>query len=618
MPSRLHPQGHSSDVSNANRFHPRSFKDETDVAEQSPIEQNSLSLQTKLETASHLGHNFGAVSIFPSNPAALQGNLMLETIQMKEMSNFPHAPAIEQATGKPIPGTAVLDPAGCQQRRVQAFTDGTVTHFNSAEPNLHVAAHEATHQLQHSGLTNDANLGAEVHADAIANTISRQASARDLVGFNGSPVSSGIRNYTEFTKAEQSATSQWQVGSDARVADNGQTVTTQKMHECFAEHSLIKEASELLKAKNSGVEISAGATSISGQAPDGSGLKTLVSVEPKILASDSTSGTPNFWADCGRSSREVMGPHGADQDPRGIYKTAAGTEKETSPSSNPADFRDEILVQSGIGGTPEDARQNYLKLSSADKEAFDKKHGLNKYAAPGVGEAFTSRRDDQETGQGFNFHWGGVIMVAGHDRVTFENFAKSGTNYSTKDEKWFFETYGPPTKPGQTFHEQYEGSVGEKGKNNTTMAATTADYPAMAAQLSTPTLIKQLNESINEPEKRALEAELKTRSAVVQVKVKSTEDWTGADEVYVKASTTSGNHRTGARDLNNGDSYAFRIPLSDLLPLSGAIKIDVYDEDWPDGDDLIVTLAWNPPFDPLSNTASLDDADYNVTVKFDR
>ncbi len=64
-------------------------------------------------------------------------------------------------------------------------------------------------------------------------------------------------------------------------------------------------------------------------------------------------------------------------------------------------------------------------------------------------------------------------MTPGHDKVTFENFAKPGTKYDSKDTDWYFETYGPPTKKGQTFHEHNEGSVGEKDKNNVTMAAST-------------------------------------------------------------------------------------------------------------------------------------------------
>ncbi|MEM9091166.1 MAG: hypothetical protein AAGC93_20780 [Cyanobacteria bacterium P01_F01_bin.53] len=539
-------------------------------------------------------------------------------IQQARFNSFPQADKIEKAVGQPIPGMAVFDTVGCQQRNVPAFTEGNISHFSSTAPSLHVAAHEATHQLQHSGKTKDANLGPELHAHVVADTVSKSNSAHHLIGSNGSHVSSGIHNYTEFTTDQQNAKSQWQVGSLARVADNGQTVTTGMMHECYAEPALIKETNEILTAKKSGIELSPGADRISGQAPDGSGLKNLASVKAKIRASDSVSGTQNFWADCGRSSREVMGPHNADESPRGIYKTGGGTEKETVSGYNPAKFRDEILVKSGIGSTPEEAHKNYLRLTPAEKLTFDKKHGINKYAVPGVGEAFTSRRDDKETGEGFNFHWGGVVMAPGHDRVTLENFAKPGTNYDTKDEKWFFETYGPPHKPGQTFHEQYEGSVGEKGKNNTTMAATTTDYADMATRLSTVGLIKLLNKSNNEAEKLALETELKTRNVTVAVKVKSTEDWLGADEVYVKVSNGSTSLKTIAVALNNGQSHTFRIPVSNLFPLSGPIKLEVYDQDSPDADDLIVDLNWKFPFSSMSNATSLDGANYSVNVKFDR
>ena len=52
--------------------------------------------------------------------------------------------------------------------------------------------------------------------------------------------------------------------------------------------------------------------------------------------------------------------------------------------------------------------------------------------------------------------------------------------------------------------------------------------------------------------------------------------------------------------------------------LRGAIKVEVFDQDWPDGDDLIVSMDWSPPFEEAKNTASMDDANYDVTVTFEK
>ena len=50
-------------------------------------------------------------------------------------------------------------------------------------------------------------------------------------------------------------------------------------------------------------------------------------------------------------------------------------------------------------------------------------------------------------------------------------------------------------------------------------------------------------------------------------------------------------YKTAVQDLNDGNSGTFQVPLSALLPLSGPITVEVYDEDWPDSDDLIVNMS---------------------------
>lgn len=449
------------------------------------------------------GHAFGSVRVF---------------------SAFPHGDAIQRLTGRPVPGRALHDPSLRRRLGVDAVTAGGTTVFGSPDPHPRMAAHEAAHLMQHAGATRDQSLGAEGHAEALAGEVAAGRPATHLLGSTGAPVPAAVRPYTELTRGQQRRRKQWEVGSKARVADDGRTVTTEIRRECWADPALIAASEATLRARGSGVSIKAGPGTVSGDAPDGSGARTLNEVQVKIAVSDPS--TTNFYADCGRSSREVMGPTGADRDPKGVYTDDAGVQRETGASSNPADYRDEIFAGTGrpykvrrgdtlaklagtflgdparemdiynygsnkalIGpspsslkagtsilippGTAAQGRSHYLKLRKGQREAFDRAHGINEYAAPEVGEAFTARRDDALTRKGFNFHWAGVIMVAGHDRVTFENFAKPGTTYDTKDEKWFFETYGPASKAGQTFHEQQQGSVGAPGKNTMTFRART-------------------------------------------------------------------------------------------------------------------------------------------------
>jgi hypothetical protein len=103
----------------------------------------------------------------------------------------------------------------------------------------------------------------------------------------------------------------------------------------------------------------------------------------------------------------------------------------------------------------------------------------------------------------------------------------------------------------------------------------------------------------------------------VQVKVKSTEDWTGADEVYVKATGPGGVFKSPVKSLNDGQSHDFAVSTVPFGDFSKPVTIDVYDEDWPDRDDLIVRMSWSPPFGDTKNTKSFDEANYAVTAKLE-
>jgi hypothetical protein len=528
---------------------------------------------------------------------------------------FPHRSAITTSTGESLPGSAVLDPSSCADRGVPAWTDGLVTHFAGAAPTVHVAAHEAAHQLQHGGRTRDQGLGPEGHARGVADAAAEGRSARDLIGASGAVVPSAARGYTDIPEATQSASGEWKAGKDARVGDQGRTITIEDdPHLAYADPALIKEANAILQAKKSGVRIEPGTAGPSGHAPDGSGVKSTVKVDYKIL---SDKDNEDFYADCGVSSREVQGPMGTDTSPRGVYTDAAGNRQETAPSKNPANFRDEIYVQGGLGPDPASAHAAYNALSAADKDAFDRKHGINRYAAPGVGEAFTRRRDDEAGGTGFNFHWGGVIMVAGGDRVTFENYTK-GHGYDAKDDEWYFATYGPPTKAGQTWHEQW-ASVGGPGKGTTLAAATTPDPSAFiggAAAMSTADLIKKIKAAPPQAEKMALEGELDNRWIKVTVVVKKAQE--GPDDVYVVAAHGARKHKTGEAELGTGDKNTFWIPVSKLAPITGKIMVEVYDHDTLSADDMISIVGFDDPYTPAVDNRPWDDAVYNTTVEFDR
>jgi len=533
---------------------------------------------------------------------------------------FPHASSIQSATGASIPGSAIYDADACQRRGVPAFTDGSVSYFATPTPGLHVAAHEAAHQLQHSGDTNDAGMGAEGHAHSVANLIASGASARPVLGDRGRPVAPALRLYTEIPAATQTATSQWIIGSDARVADTGLMVTSvTDRHVCYAEPALIASANLILEAKLSGVRLRAGAAGPSGPAPDGSGVKSTVECIAQVQSATSSGET---WTDCGRMSREVQGAAGTDTPARGFYRDS-GTERETS-AGPPTDIRDEVLVGAGLGADAASASAAYHAMAPTARRAFDAAHGINRHAAPNVGESYMSVRNDALTSAGFNFHWGGVIMVSSGDRVTFENFFRSGLNYGSQNLLWYFDMYGPPTRPGQTWHDRWaegtgrEGSgVGAPGMESMTIPTRTSADPSAwtpgTSALSTGDLITRRVAATQDGERMALDAEMRRRWIRVEVEVVRAQE--GTDEVYVRIEHGGRSGQTGENNMRTGERNTFWLAPSPLVPVTGAIAVKVYESD-AGRDDLLSNVS-------LRNTVVTDNrprgrAEYHTTAEFDR
>ena len=148
---------------------------------------------------------------------------------------------------------------------------------------------------------------------------------------------------------------------------------------------------------------------------------------------------------------------------------------------------------------------------------------------------------------------------------------------------------------------------------------TTVDLVATLKQIAADlmTLAPGQARTDKETEKRDAEAELARRNVVIEVHVSSTEDWTGADEVYVKLTGSKGSHKTDVRSLNDGQRSTFRVALGPFVPMTAPITVEVFDEDSPDGDDLIVTMSWASPYEELHNAKSLDGASYQVRVRFE-
>jgi hypothetical protein len=115
----------------------------------------------------------------------------------------------------------------------------------------------------------------------------------------------------------------------------------------------------------------------------------------------------------------------------------------------------------------------YDAMGKSEQEGFDEQVGINRYANPDVGEAYTissggrAKNPDKSM---WNFHWGGVIFKSstGSDSITMENYAGNSTR------NWFFQMYGVPSKEdpraGQTFHEQHRDLHEQHGTRPTTLS----------------------------------------------------------------------------------------------------------------------------------------------------
>ncbi len=200
----------------------------------------------------------------------------------------------------------------------------------------------------------------------------------------------------------------------------------------------------------------------------------------------------NIWADCGRSGRDVMGAgrgtgggdmtavHRAQKRPwwsqipilgpllGAIFGMPRPTERETA-ASDPEGMKHDIFNEK-LGGTGDEGLSKYQALSPAEREQFDRETGINRFAAPKVSEGYTMSTGGAPVpgmeSNTWNFHWGGVVMLSGDDRVTLENYAVGDP--AVQNSNWEFQMYGSAVKPGQTFHEQHQATR-QHGDAPTTM-----------------------------------------------------------------------------------------------------------------------------------------------------
>jgi hypothetical protein len=293
------------------------------------------------------------------------------------------------------------------------------------------------------------------------------------------PASRHVARYTTIAVNDQTA-DEWPAGAPLRLSVDGAMAVAQDTatgsHRFWATFPLIARSNASLVAAGSPLRLRPGSGGLSGSPPMHAAVgmpqrSDLIEVEPENTDNQTRGTTMDIWADCGQAAREVMGIGAGTFD---VFKVTGtyvdgGKEFETD-AYKPEDMANEIITDL-LG---EDGWAKYHALPPDKRDAFDKEHGINKYATPEVGEAFamdSSNEPNPKSPTQWNFHYAGVVMQDGQDTVTLENYAYRGAQ--TPNKNWVFQMYGP-LELGQSFHDEHAADA-EHGDDPTTVEARRRD-----------------------------------------------------------------------------------------------------------------------------------------------
>lgn len=521
----------------------------------------------------------------------LGNQALLESLAagMDPLDSFPHAGALDRHLGAELPGKSVVDPAGCAARGVEAYTDGLTTHFRSAAPRLAVAAHEAAHQLQHAGLTCDAGLGAEGHAEAVAHEVTDGRSAAGLLGSEGVAVSGRLHTYLEIAETPQASALDlgWQGhGQGAlKVSDDGQLAVPAAdgdgNQRAWATPEHIQASNNTLQAMGSGIRLEAGPVSLVGKAPDGWGEGPERGLAEVVVTETDGAAPMEIVADCGKAAYEIMGGHDDNDMGAAVVRDGQGGTTTTDPhpyqnrwedipgtvGTTELWFREILRMAYGHDLSVEQLIALYQGQTPDERAAFEARYGLNAAAVPEVGEsvAMSALYDspdftkDESLSQSWPWHFAACVLRSGGDYITLENV------FGTTPSSWFFRMYGPAGY-GQSFYDQ-ESPTGAFGDPNVAMVARPQGHMRLV------------------------------------VTVPEDADLLGDAELYLRVTTGMGPHQTEVQPVAPGAPATFVVPLAHLIPdgESQSIAIRVLDADlW--SDDALLDLTWSPPFLPSRYT----------------
>ncbi len=377
-------------------------------------------------------------------------------LQLLRAMPYPHQTEVERSFGTAIRGRAVLDPAACHDRGVPAFTDGDVSHFAVDDPPREVAAHEAAHLAQHAGATRDGGFGAEGHAAAVASAVADGEPARGLLGPAGAAVADGVHDFVKYSTKKQAKTGQWQAGVNLRVSDDGRMAVEVGGKHAWAEKDVIVRSSKALEGVGSDLRLHYGCVPLVGPDVDGN-PHTLVPAVPENVKEGGSGADMKMWQACISAAREVVGSEYDEQ--QGL--TAVYKKKHS-------------WLHEMFGFDPDEKEGSYTHYTAASdpiqmseeihahtKGLSDQQAGINQYADPKVGQAFSIAHapGDKLGANDYPYHVAGVVMKSGGDYVTVEAFRPEMDIHGPHlTNKWNFDMYG--TEKDETFYEEWKDQYG--------------------------------------------------------------------------------------------------------------------------------------------------------------
>lgn len=137
-----------------------------------------------------------------------------------------------------------------------------------------------------------------------------------------------------------------------------------------------------------------------------------------------------------------------------------GGNRVTGDPSTPERYSGELFQRELGGGDRREALRRYHALSDSERDDFDRRHGINAYARPEVGQGLTIGTEFQAPGfatrapSTWNFHYAATVLASGEDYMTLES--AYGWHPITG---WLFYLYGPARRR-QSFHEEHLDTAG--------------------------------------------------------------------------------------------------------------------------------------------------------------